>query len=45
MSLQSISQRHVSALPWAIFRLITFFFARQTIQLAMLFYCYRQDLA
>jgi len=36
MFLHSFSQRHVTALPWAILRLITYFFARQTIQLAML---------
>jgi len=43
MFLHNLSQRHVSALSWAIFRLNTFFFARQTIQLAMLCYCYRLD--
>jgi len=44
MFLHSFSQRHVSALPRTILRLITFFFARQTIQLAMLCYCYRRYL-
>jgi len=44
MFLHSFSQRHVSALPRAVFRLITYFFARQTIQLAMLCYCYQRDL-
>jgi len=34
--LHSFSQRNVLALPRAIFRLITYFFARQTIQLAKL---------
>jgi len=34
--LHSFSQRHVSALSRAIFRLITYFFARHTIRLAML---------
>ena len=43
MFLHCFSHRHVSALPRAIFRLNTFFFAGQTIQLAMLCYCYRWD--
>jgi len=43
MFLRSFSQGHVSALPRAIFRLITFFFSRQTIQLAMLYCCYPRD--
>jgi len=33
-----------SALPQVIFKLITYFFARQTIQLALPRYCYRRDL-
>jgi len=44
MFLHSFSERHVSALPRAVFRLITYVFARQTKQLAMLCYCYRRDL-
>jgi len=36
MFLHSFSQLHVSAIPRAIFGLITYFFARPTIQLAML---------
>ena len=32
------------SLPRAIFRLIAFFFARQTIKLAMPCYCYKRDL-
>ena len=44
MFLHSFSQQHVSALPRAILRLATFFFARQNIQLAVLCYCYRRDL-
>jgi hypothetical protein len=44
MFLHSVSQRHVSALPKAIFSLITFSFARQPIQLSILCYCYRPDL-
>jgi len=38
MFLHSFSQRHVSALPWAIFRLITYFLckANHTISNAML---------
>jgi hypothetical protein len=38
--LHRFSQRHVSALPRGILRLIKVFFARQTIQLAVLCYCY-----
>jgi len=43
MLLHRFFQRHVSALPRVIFRLITLFFARHTTQLAMLCYWCQRD--